>query len=194
MDAPTDRYHQVARVFRDHPLTSGREIIPQPATAEDLAWAEAALGCRFPLSYQWFQLEFGDVLHGPLDIYSVKPIQSLGWNIVGINLGERAESYPPLPVSLIAFSDSGGGDFLCFDTSVTTSVTDAGLAAGEYPVVWWDHEGEADQIPEPAGDSFLDWLEAELRARDAEDPGSLLEGLQHVYRGWLQPWLGSDSK
>jgi hypothetical protein len=191
MERPTRRYDEVAQLLREYARAHGSELVPQPATAEDLAKAEQALACRFPLSYQWFQFEFGEFPHGPVDIYTVRPVESPNRNIVGINLEERAESYPPLPVHLIAFSDSGGGDFLCFDTSAGDR---SGFPAGECPVVWWDHEGEADQIPEPAGDSFLDWLEAELRELDAEAPGSLLEGFQHLYRGWLLPWLGPGSK
>ena len=101
--------------------------------------------------------------HGPLDIYSVR-------------------RWPLLPPHLIAFSDSGS-DLCCFDTSA--------LEDGECPVVWWDHEGNAAQRPEPAALSFVDWLAAERRERAREGKWSYLACLvraagsfaREVFRG-----------
>jgi hypothetical protein len=191
---PSTRYRAVAREFLALAESQGRPVLPQPATSADVAKAEQALGCRFPLSYQWFQCEFGDFLNGPLDIYSVKPIESPGRNIVSINLEERTAGDPPLPSSLIAFSDSGGGDFLCFDTSAISGSNPAGFLAGECPVVWWDLEGDISQTPERAGNTFLDWHEAELWERAAAAPGSRFDALGHVYRTWLRQWFGRQAK
>jgi hypothetical protein len=139
------RYEDIAHLFRARARSRGGDVVPRPATHEELAAAEEALGCRLPASYRSFQLEFGNVAHSPVDIYSVRTPEPSELSIVGINLDERHDTYPPLPAHLIAFSDSGGGDLLCFDTSV--------LHDGENPVVWWDHEGDETQRPEPAASS-----------------------------------------
>ena len=175
------RYEDIAHLFRAYARSRGAEVVPRPATHQELAAAEAALGCRFPSSYRSFQLEFGDAAHSPVDIYGVRTPEPSERNIVAINVGERHDAYPRLPVHLIAFSDNGGGDLLCFDTSV--------LRDGENPVVWWDHEGDETQHPEAAASSFLDWLERELHEMAAEPKGSRLAVLPRIYLGWIRTWL-----
>ncbi|HYN08948.1 MAG TPA: SMI1/KNR4 family protein [Vicinamibacterales bacterium] len=177
---PTDRYRQVAALFRET-ATADEEHGLQPATMDDVTAAQDALSCRFPDSYVWLQLEFGDARNRLLDIYGVRRVQPPSVDIIGINLEERRDGRPALPAHLIAFSDSGGGDFCCFDTSA--------LEDGECPVVWWDHEAGDDQQPEPAAPTFLDWIETELRERAAEEPGSLLDALPDIYRGWMREWF-----
>ncbi|HEU4342460.1 MAG TPA: SMI1/KNR4 family protein [Candidatus Binatia bacterium] len=168
METPTKRYRDVARLFGEHARSQGRKASPEPATPEEISAAERALGCRFPDSYRWFQLEFGDFPDGPLDIYSVRTVEPPTMNIVGINLDARHNGYPLLPPHLIAFSDSGS-DLCCFDTSA--------LEDGECPIVWWNHAGNEAQRPERAGPSFLDWLAAEVRERAAEEKWSYLRRL-----------------
>jgi len=164
----------VSRRFRELAGSADCEAILEPATVEEVSAAERALGCRFPDGYRWFQLEFGDFAHGPLDIYSVR---GDGLPIVSINLDARRDGYPRLPAHLIAFSDSGSGDLCCFDTSA--------MAEGECPVVWWDHAGGEAQSPERAASSFLDWLAAEVRERAAEERWSYLRRLVLRLRGVL---------
>jgi hypothetical protein len=171
-DTPTKRYRQVARQFFEYARSQNSKVVPQPASAEDLQAAEAALACRFPDSYRWFQLEFGELEHGPLDVYGVRRGASAAISIVAINLEERREGYPPLPLHLIAFSDSGGGDLCCFDTSL--------LENGECPVVWWDHEDDETQTPEPAAASFLDWLETEVRESATEAKSARFSWMTNV--------------
>lgn len=178
MAQPTEGYVEVARLFRQCPTAGTLSV--DPANEEELAAAEDALGCRFPESYCWFQLEFGRVKNGPLDIYTVRPDDPMSRSIVAVNLEERRSVHRPLPSHLVAFSDSGGGDLLCFDTSAFES--------GECRIVWWDHEADPDEPPEAAGASFLEWLQAELRERAAEEKGSLLDSLGHVYAAWLHEW------
>jgi hypothetical protein len=181
VDRPTPRYHKVADLFRAQARSDGADLTARPVTPDELAAAEQALGARLPDSYRWFQLEFGNVARGPVDIYSVRTPELSELDIVGINLDERHNAYPRLPAHLIAFSDSGGGDLLCFDSSVRHD--------GECMVVWWDHEGDEGQRPEPAASSFLDWLERELRERAAEPKGSHLRFLPSLYLGWIRDWL-----
>jgi hypothetical protein len=180
------RYEDIARRFRAHARSWGTDVVPRPATHEELAAAEEALGCRFPASYRSFQLEFGNAAHSPVDVYSVRTREPSERNIVGINLDERHDTYPRLPAHLIAFSDSGGGDLLCFDTLV--------LHDGENPVVWWDHEGDESQHPELAAPSFLDWLEQELHEMAAGREGSHLGVLPQLYLGWIRTWLKNRGK
>src|SRR5262245_1189436 len=182
MTAPSDRYREVARLFReaagDAPLTV------TPATLDEVTAAQQALGCQFPDSYVWFQLEFGHVPNGALDVYTVKTVEPPHRGLITINLDERRDARPRLPSHLIAFSDSGGGDFCCFDTSA--------LRDGECPIVWWDHESDEDQDPELAAPSFLDWIDSELRERAAEEKGSLLDSLGHVHRTWMREWFKKE--
>jgi hypothetical protein len=180
------RYQDIARLFRAQARSEGADVVPRPATQEELAAAEEALGCQLPVSYRSFQLEFGDAADSPVDIYSVRTPEPSEANIVGINLDARHDLYPRLPSHLIAFSDNGGGDVLCFDTSV--------LHDGENPVVWWDHERDEAQHPELAASSFLDWLERELHERAAEPKGSRLAWLPDVYLGWIRTWLKNRAK
>ena len=186
MDRASSRYQEIARLFRAHARSEGADVVPRPATPEEVAAAEEALGCQLPVSYRSFQLEFGNAAHSPVDIYSVRPPEPSEANIVGINLDARHQLYPRLPAHLIAFSDSGGGDLLCFDTSA--------LNDGEARVVWWDHEGDEAQRPELAASSFLDWLERELHEMPAKSRGSHLAVLPQLYLGWIRTWLKNRAK
>lgn len=179
MDAPSQNYQDVTRRFRDHAAAEKMKFVAHPTTVSDIQEAERALGTQFPESYRWFQLEFGDVEWAPIDIYSVRLVVSeYGVNIVAENQKARTEFFPPLPVHLIAFSDDGGGDYVCFDTSRQES--------NEYSVVWWYHDLDENQEPEEAGSSFLDWIDSELRELGAEQRGSLLDNLP--YKQWIDTW------
>ena len=85
-------------------------------------------------------------------------------NIISANRQERLESSSPLPDFLVAFYNDGMGNHVCFDTRRRTE-------SGEHPIVFWDHELEADENlaaseheaenRESAGriaQSFPDWL------------------------------------
>jgi SMI1 / KNR4 family (SUKH-1) len=181
MDEPSRRYQDVARFFRAYASAEGMRLVARPATLDEIEHAERELGAPFPNSYRWFQLEFGDFEDGPVDIYSPRTPEPSHRNIVGINIEERTEDGPRLPAHLIAFSDSGGGDLLCFDTTRRD--------ADECPVVWWDHELDEDQEPAEAAPSFLDWLEGDLKERAAEERGSLLDSLPYTYKHWIDTWV-----
>ena len=160
-DTPSRRYQDVARFFRAYAAEEKMQLVPRPAKVEEIDRAERELGAPFPMSYRWFQLEFGDVEHGPLDIYTVcTPQGRYSKHVIEANLQERTEAAPRLPAHLIAFSDNGAGDLLCFDTTRPEGA--------EYPVVWWNHEMEEDQEPESAASSFLDWIEQTLEEMAAE--------------------------
>ena len=91
--------------------------------------------------------------------------ESMGTDyIVTANQREREEASSPLPPFMVAFYNDGMGNQVCFDTRHRSD-------AGEFPIVFWDHELGADenleasasvsQHPESAGiiaTSFPDWL------------------------------------
>ena len=181
MEKRTKRYTEVASLFRAHARHEGADVVPDPATADEVAAAERALECRLPDSYRWFQLEFGDFEQGHPDVFTVRPAERSMGNIVAINEEARENAHPRLPPHLIAFSDSGGGDYLCFDS--------AAFAGGECPVVWWDHELDETQAPAPAGASFLDWLEQEIRDRESDPKGSLFDSMLPIYADWIRDAL-----
>ena len=59
-------------------------------------------------------------------------------DIVGANRIEHAEPSSPLPEFLVAFYNDGMGNQVCFDTRTRSE-------SGEYPVVFWDHELDAQE-------------------------------------------------
>jgi len=180
-DTPSRRYQDVARLFRTYGAEERMQLVPRPATIEEIDRAERELGARFPMSYRWFQLEFGDFERGPLDIYTVHtPHEPYSKHIIDANLQERTEAGPRLPAHHIAFSDNGGGDLLCFDTTRSEGV--------ECPVVWWNHELDDDQEAEDAAPSFLDWIEQELKEMAAEERPSVLDVLPDIYKRWMDEW------
>ena len=155
-------HEDVARLFRAAAAgAGGADVVPRPATPEQIETAERALGSALPEGFRQFQLEFGDCQHSPIDIYSVLPAEPPALNLVSINLEARTEMGPRLPPYLIAFSDDGGGNYFCFDTRA--------VSKGEAPVVVWDHELDEDQTPEPIAPSFVEWLRCELEERQTEE-------------------------
>jgi hypothetical protein len=170
-DTPSKRYREVAHRYLEYARLENSEVVPDPATPDEISAAEVALGCRFPDSYRWFQLELGRVENDLLDICSVKRGESDTKNIVEANIDARGDSYAPLPTHLIAFSDSSY-DLYCFDTSAAKR--------GECPVVWWDREHDGTQRPQRVSASFLDWLEAEVRERAAEAKSAHIKGVTNI--------------
>jgi len=171
------RYDEVARLFREQ----AHGLVSDPGTLDEIAAAERVLGAQLPESFRRFQLEFGEYKGGSLDIYSVKPVEPPARNIVSINRDARTELFPRLPSHLIAFSDNGAGDYNCFDTGARI--------VDECPVVWWDHELDEDQTPEPAASSFLDWLQAELEEIASEEKGSQFDQIGYFAQDILRAWL-----
>jgi len=180
-DTPSRRFEDVARFFRQYATAEKMQVVTRPASVEEIDRAERELGSRFPMSYRWFQLEFGDFEQGPLDIYTVRtPHGPYSRYIVETNLKERTEAVPRLPAHLVAFSDNGGGDLLCFETTRSEGA--------ESPVVWWNHELYEDQEPEDAAPSFLDWIEQELKEMAAKERSSVLDVLPDIYKRWMDEW------
>jgi hypothetical protein len=152
------RYEQTIKLFRD---TASDGFSFNPATNQELSKAEKELNVNLPESYKAFQLELGDIDWAMLEIYSVKTPQEGMTNIIGITQSERTECFPNMPNYLVPFSDNGGGDSYCFDTS---KITD-----GECPVVFWDHTSTPKQEPEVVAVDFLEWIGSEIKWRQEAD-------------------------
>ena len=149
-------------------------IVPSPPSSEAIAKAEAALTLKFPASYLSFLRE-PPPMRLPLGarFYSVGEERLGADNIVEANRREHEEAFAPLPRFLEAFYNDGMGNQVCFDTR---RVQD-----GEYPIVFWDHELEADENlaaaerasghPERAGViawSFAQWLKILREMADSQ--------------------------
>lgn len=122
--------------------------------------AENALGVRFPPGYRTFLRKLG-VTHWPREIYGISETNSRYSNVVQNTLSERTEVEPELPPHLVALSPDGWGNHYCLDTS--------NPAGGECPVVFWNHELEADQNPKVVSPGFLDWLRSEIEREEADN-------------------------
>ncbi len=153
-----DRYKRIIQLFKDN---ADSNFSINQATDKEIKDAENELEIELPESYRAFQLEFGNFDWGILEVHSVKtPFLGVS-NIVGITLSERTECHPNMPTHLIPFSDNGGGDSYCFDTS---NYTDK-----ECQVVFWDHTDSKNQKPEVVAKDFLEWIEKEIEWRAEDD-------------------------
>jgi len=138
---------------------------PSPPSKEAIAIAEMSLKIKFPQSFIAF-LQSSRQMNLPIcaRFYWVGE-ENLGErNILLANQQERVASASPLPEFLVAFYNDGMGNQVCFDTRCRSE-------DGEYAIVLWDHEHEADENlkaserpsanSESAGVialSFSDWL------------------------------------
>lgn len=136
---------------------------PPPPSQADVAEAEKALNLSLPASFTQFMNTCGE-MELPLCARFYWVGTGGPDNIVSANKVEHEDAGSPLPPFLVAFYDDGMGNQLCFDTRTRTE-------AGEYPVVFWDHEldpeenlqasGRAAESFENAGVvavSFPEWL------------------------------------
>jgi hypothetical protein len=139
---------------------------PPPPTADTLARAESDLSISFPASFVSFMRESRAMELPPCAVFYWVGEESLGaGHIVVANRREREEAGVPLPHFLVAFYNDGMGNQVCFDTRRCDG--------GEYPIVFWDHELEAEEniaasvhpsrTSESAGivaASFPEWLKS----------------------------------
>ena len=111
---------------------------PPPPTADAVARAESDLSIRFPASFVSFMRESRPMELPPCAEFYWVGEESLGaGHIVAANRREREEAGAPLPHFLVAFYNDGMGNQVCFDTRRSGD--------GEYPIVFWDHELEAEE-------------------------------------------------
>jgi SMI1-KNR4 cell-wall len=121
---------------------------PPPPTAAAVAEGERTLNLTFPTSFTHFMSTCRE-MHLPLcaRFYWVGTAGDPGTDdIVRANRVEHEESSSPLPGFLVAFYNDGMGNQICFDTRSRSE-------AGEYPVVFWDHELDSQENLEASGRS-----------------------------------------
>ena len=128
----------------------------------DIRDAEESLGLSFPSSYRLFVRKAGTC---PLIFDEVFWIGSEGEtyrDIVKVKKDEMGDGN--LQEFLIPFYADGYGNYVCFDTRKDN--------AGEYVVVFWDHEQQLTERPdnlEVVADNFAAWLIQEVKEQIAED-------------------------
>lgn len=139
---------------------------PPPPTADTIARAESDLSISFPASFVSFMRESRPMELPPCAEFYWVGEESLGaGHIVAANRREHEEAGSPLPHFLVAFYNDGMGNQVCFDTRRSEG--------GEYPIVFWDHELDAEEnlaasgrhaeTRESAGlvaTSFPEWLKS----------------------------------
>jgi hypothetical protein len=123
---------------------------PAPPTADAVASAESVLGIRFPVSFVSFMQE-SRPMELPLcaEFYWVGADSLGSRHIVAANLREREDV---LPHFLVAFYNDGMGNRVCFDTRRSEG--------GEYPIVYWDHELEAEENLAASGHAAVNFESA----------------------------------
>lgn len=147
MDELKDRYTKVLKLFR----TRDPQDFGQTSSEDQIRQCETALGVSFPESYRWFLRHF-TASEWPDPVYGTQPL--MGPDIVTVTLEERGRAQAPLPQPLVPFGPDGNGNHHCLDT--------AQMSEGECPVVFWNREAGADQLPKLTHPTFLHWLEERI--------------------------------
>ena len=159
-------FEEMANKIRSSAPEEMRQIF---VTVEDLLNLERAIGLELPTSFKLFLKEFGYV-DWPVVIYGIGSGGMPGDKLLSVCMRERKEMLPAMPTHIIPFSPDGLGNHYCFDLSR--------MAAGEAPVVFWDHQAGEHQVPNQAAPSFVNWLEAaleaELHPEESNDAYSLI--------------------
>ena len=151
------------------------EVLP-PASAADLAALEQRLGLPLPESYKallrcarGFWLLGGSVQFGSQHpfVHDFPPLNMLNpaqQRMVALKGGP----WPPASQGMLCFAEffmEADGDQVLFDTS-------RGLLMGEYPIMYWAHEGRPPSVRKLAS-SFGEFMEGFLEylgvGRDEED-------------------------
>jgi hypothetical protein len=158
----------VARLFpRFARLAADRELehVLSPATAAEVAALETRLGLSLPESYKallrcarGFLLMGGIVQFGSQHpfVHDFPPLDTLNREqrqMVALKGGP----WPPASEGMLCFAEffmEADGDQVLFDTS-------RGLVGGEYPIMYWAHEGRPPSVRQLA-DSFGGFMEGFL--------------------------------
>jgi hypothetical protein len=120
------------------------------ASADEILLAERVLDVQLSGGYRKFLERFGWLAIGPDEIYGLGKDVPRHLSLADITLSEWTEMRPRLRRSLIPVLNDGGGNLYCIDTSAGKD--------GVLPMVFWDHELDANQVPEIVSPSFEDWL------------------------------------
>jgi hypothetical protein len=115
----------------------------------EVSEAERLLGIHFPTQLRAYLLQLGFLNVAHYEFYGLGEGLPKYLDIVLETLAERHEFRPYLPKHLIPIQNNGAGDHYCLDLS--SSMDDP-------PVVFWSHEEDESQTPEPEGECFSLWL------------------------------------
>lgn len=121
----------------------------------EIATAETVLELRVEGSYRQFLRKFGWGSVEHLELYGLGGPPHL--DLIRVTISERAEMEPPLPAHFLPVMNDGGGNLFCLDTNIKK----------EPPVVFWDHNGDRNQIAEIEGVSFTLWLWEQLNSLES---------------------------
>lgn len=122
----------------------------QGATSEEIATAESSLRVAFPKSYRSFLETVGWGRFAHEEIYGLGSDAPISLQLVRNTVAERSAMTPQMPHHLIPVMNDGAGNHYCLDTSK--------FREGECPMVFWDHEQTAAQVPEYVDTSFDRWI------------------------------------
>lgn len=115
---------------------------PTLPTEADVNAAEEKLGVKLPPTYVKYQLEYSDVLFGHYELFQ---LFEDGSYLDLINRVKEARAHDISEEHLLPFVQDNG-NYFCFDLK---------SPAPEYEVVYWSHNGTADE----RWKNFLDWVE-----------------------------------
>ncbi len=112
--------------------------------------AEKELGLTIRSGYRYFLRQFGWCDLGADEVYGLGEDVPKHLDLMAITLSERSEMKPRLRMNLLPVMNDGFGNLYCLDTATDLDE--------ENPVVFWDHEGDEEQVPERVADSFSEWF------------------------------------
>jgi cell wall assembly regulator SMI1 len=140
--------HWLAEIRRLISSSSNAKVAVGASEAEIQA-AEIALSIRFPSQFRAYLSEFGYLGIAHYELNGVGAGVPEHVNLVTETLSEREMFRPYIPVHLLPLENNGAGDHYCID--LATGLDDP-------PVVFWSHDEDESQTPEPEAESFSSWL------------------------------------
>jgi hypothetical protein len=141
----------VGRFVSLRPAIQSIGDIGSGATREEIDRAAGVLGFRFPADFVdfladigWVDNRVGCFLGLGADVHSAL-------DVVRVCLSERREAFPPPPDRLLPLLNDGSGNYYCLNVPDSAERPSA-------EVVFWEHEGSADQVPEVISPNFEKWF------------------------------------
>jgi hypothetical protein len=159
------------RFARAAPGYELENVLP-PATAAEVMAVEQQLGLPLPESYKallqcarGFWLMGGNVQFGSQHpfVHNFPPLESLTPQQRQV-VAFKGGPWPPASHGMLCFAEffmEADGDQVLFDTG-------RGMVGGEYPVMYWAHEGRPPSVRQLAS-SFSDFMEALFDYRSFAD-------------------------
>jgi cell wall assembly regulator SMI1 len=119
------------------------------ASEAEILAAEAALETEFPIAYRLYLSQLGYLIGEPEEMYGLGEGVPSHMNLVDCAIAERTKFMPYQPSHLIPLCNDGFGNHYCIDLR---------SGADDPPVVFWDHEQDSNQVPEPIAEQLTIWL------------------------------------